>query len=164
MTNPLNENHIGRVHTCTGDQMCRTNDEGWNIEPCSRCKAIFESDHTSYWLQHVPFQILPAKYRRGCMTDKIHTYSLINQISMEKANQLPFSNLDPEMAWKVPNSPYMDFHMALRGKVIFDKATMLQVFKWEVWNKYKSRKDLIQQVIDNEHKDYVLIDKTNFNA
>jgi len=94
----------------------------------------------------------------------VNEYLIIIKISMEKANQLPFSNLDPEMAWKVPNSPYMDFHMALRGKVIFDKATMLQVFKWEVWNKYKSRKDLIQQVIDNEHKDYVLIDKTNFNA
>lgn len=83
---------------------------------------------------------------------------------MDKSNLLPFSNLDPDMAQAVPNSSYMEFHVALMGMLIFSRETRQVVMKWEIFNLYRSRKDLLEQVINNEHKDYVLIANEKFNG
>jgi len=83
---------------------------------------------------------------------------------MSKENRLPFENINPEMAYKTPNSAFMDFHLEVMGNAIFDRRTMRQVFRWEIYNKYRSRRDLLKAVAENRHPDYVLIPKETFNA
>ena len=79
------------------------------------------------------------------------------------SNDIPFSNLDPDMAIKAPRSPFMEFHISIPGMEIFCRRTKTQVFRWEIWNKYMYRPDQIELLQRNEHSQYVLIPKETFD-
>lgn len=78
------------------------------------------------------------------------------------SDSVPFKNINPEEAAAAPNSPFLDFWLTLKAYVCFDAKTKEEVFIWQLWNKYKSRKDQLALLSQREHNKYVFIKKEDW--
>lgn len=75
---------------------------------------------------------------------------------------IPFEHMDEAKALNEPNSPFMDFFMSLKGYFVFDRKTRQQVFTYELWHKYKSRKDILDMISNHSYPSYIFIPKHNW--
>ena len=72
-------------------------------------------------------------------------------------------NLNVERAARIKNSPYADFHMALRGYDIVNKATGKKYMKVAVWNMYKDQPVELRKVQLMKHDLFHFIPNENLN-
>lgn len=66
-------------------------------------------------------------------------------------------------AIRLPNSPYADFMMAVRGYDIIRKQNGKKVMKCGVWNLFKDRPSQLRQVVNRNHPLFDFVENENLN-
>ncbi len=67
----------------------------------------------------------------------------------------------PAQAMSIPNSPFADFHMELRGYDIVVKKTGRKCLKWEIWHAYKDRPVELRRIQLMTHPDFKYVPNDN---